>query len=268
MLYFQLSPFRTPLALPMLSNPTSVYQRQRQHRRQKSTPAAYEVPKLPELPTIQRNASHRRGLSLDERARRKSPSRDIKQVSSTNKGFQRKQQILREAQQQIPVRPGQHEQVPNLKLIHNENHLISPFVSPQKQKFETSCHNLYGGLCEPVPTYSPYNEQLNATVIAGPDNCSGNDPFSGNDYILFPENGNTTPSSYLDFSMTFGDCIEQQNWGATVKPKGSGRRVSNGIADRVAKFESMTTEQPDLRPVTPQTQNSGSEFNRLFHTSR
>jgi regulatory protein SWI5 len=243
----------------MLSNPTTLHQRQRQHRRQNSTPTAFEAPKVPSLPTIQRNVAHRRGMSLDQRLRRQSPPQDIKQVSTTNKGFQQQQQqkILREAQQQRLARPGQQQQTDNFSLSNDENYLISPLVSPQRQSFDTGCHSLYEGSRGAPPSYSL--DQVDTIIRVDPDNCSSNDPFGGNDTILFPENGNATSQAYLDFSMAFD---ELQDWGSTIKPRTrpSSRRVSGGIADRVAKFENMAAEQLDLRPVTPQAQNTGSKL--------
>ncbi|KAI9878680.1 MAG: hypothetical protein M1830_010828 [Pleopsidium flavum] len=100
--------------ISMLSNQTSnLQQRQRQHRRQNSTPNAFDAPKVPLLPAtaIQRHGSHRRGLSLDQpiqqqEQRRKSQQDD--RTVSTNQGLQQQQQqILREAQQQRLARPGQ-----------------------------------------------------------------------------------------------------------------------------------------------------------------
>ncbi|KAA8566663.1 hypothetical protein EYC84_009201 [Monilinia fructicola] len=53
----------------MLSNPTNNLQnRHRQHRRQNSTPTAFDAVKANNLPPVQRHA-HRRGMSLDTRPR-------------------------------------------------------------------------------------------------------------------------------------------------------------------------------------------------------
>lgn len=94
-----------------MSNPPSVLQqRQRLHRRQNSTPVALEAIKVPTLsPAIQRQNSHRRGQSLDQRSpirgqhRQTGSTVSITNLGSTTTG----QQILREAQQQRIARPGQ-----------------------------------------------------------------------------------------------------------------------------------------------------------------
>jgi hypothetical protein len=100
----------------MMSNPTSVLQqRQKLHRRQNSTPVAFEALKVPILsPAIQRHNSHRRGQSLDQRNPIRGANRQTgSTVSITNQGSTSiGQQILREAQQQKIAGPGQRNQLP------------------------------------------------------------------------------------------------------------------------------------------------------------
>jgi hypothetical protein len=101
-----------------MSNPPSVLQqRQRLHRRQNSTPVAFEAMKVPSLPpAIQRQNSHRRGQSLDQRSPTRGQNRQQQQIGSTvsitNPGLSANigHQILREAQQQKLARPGQQQQ--------------------------------------------------------------------------------------------------------------------------------------------------------------
>jgi regulatory protein SWI5 len=242
----------------MLSNPTTLHQRQRQHRRQQSTPTAFDPSKVPNLPTLQRNASHKRGISLDQR-RRQSPPQDI----NTNQGFNiNQQQILRETQQQRLARPGQQQQAPQFNQTNDENYLISPLVTPQRQSFDAGCLNSYGRLQE-SPLYTRDSGNINTAIQVNPNDCSESNQFVGNDSILFPGSGNVTPSDYLDFSMTFDDTSSQQDWGATIRPNGknsSGRRVSGGIAGRVAQFEGMAAQRPASRPRTPPNQNGASEL--------
>jgi hypothetical protein len=100
----------------MMSNPTSVLQqRQKLHRRQNSTPVAFEALKVPILsPAIQRHNSHRRGQSLDQRNPTRGANRQSgSTVSITNQGSTNiGQHILREAQQQNLAGPGQRNQLP------------------------------------------------------------------------------------------------------------------------------------------------------------
>lgn len=99
-----------------MSNPQSMLQqRHKLHRRQNSTPLAFEALKVPTLPpTIQRHNSHRRGQSLDQRSPTRGANRQTgSTVSITNTGSATiGQQILREAQQQNLARPGQRNQSP------------------------------------------------------------------------------------------------------------------------------------------------------------
>jgi hypothetical protein len=100
----------------MMSNPPSMLQqRQKLHRRQNSTPVAFEALKVPILsPVIQRHTSHRRGQSLDQRSPIRGADRQTgSTVSITNQGSATiGQQILREAQQQNLAGPGQRNQSP------------------------------------------------------------------------------------------------------------------------------------------------------------
>jgi hypothetical protein len=93
--------------------------------------------------------------------------------------------------------------------------------------------------------------------------CSEMNQYGANDGLPYLDSGNITPSAYLDFSSAFDDVTGQQDWGATIRPlsrSSSSRRVSGGIADRVAKFEGMTAEQSLSRPITPPNQNATSEY--------
>lgn len=97
----------------MSNPPPSLQRRQGLHRRQNSTPVAFEAMKvqMPPTTTVQRQNQHRRGQSYDIS---RSPIRRRQQNGSavsmfTNIGPIQGQQILREAQQQRIARPGQHQ---------------------------------------------------------------------------------------------------------------------------------------------------------------
>lgn len=99
----------------MMSNPpSSLQQRQKLHRRQNSTPVAFEAMKVQHPALIQRqNSQHRRGQSTDSRSPiRRQHHHSGSMVSITNLGSTiQGQQILREAQQQRLSRPGQQQQI-------------------------------------------------------------------------------------------------------------------------------------------------------------
>lgn len=98
----------------MLSVPTAsnFKRQQRQHRRQNSTPTAFEAPKLPIHPAyIQQYGPHRRGMSLDQinlQYRPRTPQ-DQTTVSITNLG-QNQQHTLQVAQQQRQAQPGRQQE--------------------------------------------------------------------------------------------------------------------------------------------------------------
>ncbi|KAL8243854.1 hypothetical protein R6Q59_010112 [Mikania micrantha] len=99
----------------MMSNPpSSLQQRQRLHRRQQSTPVAFEAMKVQHPATVQRqNSQHRRGQSIDSRSPiRRQHQHTGSMVGITNIGSTPfGQQILREAQQQRLSRPGQQQSI-------------------------------------------------------------------------------------------------------------------------------------------------------------
>lgn len=212
----------------MLSNPTNnLHNRQRQHRRQNSTPTAFDSVKVQNLPNIQRHGAHRRGMSLDTR-QRQTPPQDTNMTSTTNHGYQStSQHILRETQQQTLVRPGQHF----TRTDNDENYLNSPITTPQRQSFDASCTAQYGE--QSFPQYA-YNGPINNTTTN-----------------LFSDD-NLIPSAFLDFSAGFEGASGMQN--SEGNSRRSSRRISGGIVDRVAKFENLTLQSPS-RPITPPNQD-------------
>jgi regulatory protein SWI5 len=229
----------------MLSNPTNnLHNRQRQHRRQNSTPTAFEPVKVSNLPNIQRHGGHRRGMSLDTRRRQTPPQEYM--VSTTNTGYQTTQQhILRETQQQRLVRPGQQF----AQFDNDENYLNSPIATPHRQSFDAGCTNQYGNGNQSQYSYSG---PINTIMNVDPNQFNGN-----NDFNLFSSETILTPSAFLDFSAEFdngSDATKSEN-----HSRRSSRRISGGIVDRVAQFESLALQSPQ-RPITPPNQNVSSKF--------
>lgn len=227
----------------MLSNPTNNLQnRQRLHRRQNSTPTAFEAAKVHGLPNPQRHGSHRRGISLDQR-RQQTPSQDY-MVSNTNQGYQTTQQhILRETQQQRLVRPGQQYQ----HYDNDENYKSSPAVTPHRQSFDAACMGNFEG--QRIASPYPYNGLVNMTMPVDPDAFHG-----ANDFNLYTSDGNLTPSAFLDFSQLEG----MSHSTSASSSKRSSRRISGRILDRVAQFENMAMKTE--RPITPPNQNASGRY--------
>jgi regulatory protein SWI5 len=241
----------------MLSNPINLQQRQRQHRRQQSTPTAFDATKVSNLPNIQRHGSHRRGMSLDTRQHRLS-----QQDTNTNQGFNdNQQQLLREAQQQRLARQGQY--VPQYTPTRDEGYSLSPFVTDPGQDFDSVLAK-YGISSQPASPYDNYSGHVNTNVQANQNDFSQG--LMDNGY--YSQSGNNTPSDLIDFSMAYDDPSSQQDWGATIRPNGKniGRRVSGGIAQRVARFEGIASAQQVSRPITPPNHNVSSKCTFLLYS--
>ncbi|KAL0939742.1 Metallothionein expression activator 1 [Colletotrichum truncatum] len=267
----------------MLSNhpPTSSLHARHRHRRQNSTPTAFEGVKIQPLPNNvqrQRALGHRRGLSLDTRRQVMSPTtatrQDFATVSITNNTglAQQPQHVLREAQQQrIQARPGprqqahfhqqqqqqqqqqlQHQQHMFVAANDHENYLVSPNGTPQTQRFDASCFD-----STPIQ-FDQYGNPING-MMAKNQQAYGANMGGNKDFELFgPDTSLSTPSF-----MNFSDAPNTpQGWiseGDTASTRRSSRRISNGIMDRVNKFETMGIEQMS-RPMTPPHQNANNYF--------
>ncbi|RDL32666.1 C2H2 and C2HC zinc finger [Venustampulla echinocandica] len=216
----------------MLSNPTTnLHTRQRQHRRQNSTPTAFEPVKATNLRKIQRHGAHRRGMSLDQR-RRQSPPQDI-------------EHILRETQQQRLVRPGQQFHFDN-----DENYLSSPAVTPLRQSFDAGSMNYE----ESGPSQNLYGRPINSIMSVDPSSFAG-----GNDFNLFTSETILTTAPFLNFSPEFENGNQIPDGKACSRRCSNGRRISGGIFDRVSQFENLALQSPG-RPITPPNQNALNYF--------
>ncbi|KAI1153863.1 hypothetical protein F4825DRAFT_231467 [Nemania diffusa] len=256
----------------MLSNPppSGLHARNRQHKRQNSTPTAYETLKIaPNLQNIQPSplrpqpqqqrsrVSHRRGMSLDTRRQMLAQRRqEYNMVSNTNNTGSAitPQHVVREAQQQRIARPGPQQAYANLAT--DENYLVSPSATPQMPCFDQQWSD---GL--PVPNdmsmpFDMYNGPMNVMVKKNEDEFTNNVNVS--DFDLYPSSAMSTPSmmSFQDNGIAVPDWLSENE---TPNSRRSSRRVSNGIMDRVNKFETMSHETLQ-RPLTPPRQNEMDYF--------
>jgi regulatory protein SWI5 len=171
-------------------------------------------------------------------------------VSTTNQGYQTTQQhILRETQQQRLARPGQQF----THFDNDENYLNSPLVTPSRQSFDASCMSQFSG--QEQQNQFSYTGPINQIINVDPNNFNG-----ANDFNLYPSDGNLTPSAFLDFSAGFDNNSEASRSG-NHRTSG-GRRISGGIVDRVAQFESMA--QASQRPITPPNQNVSCKLPTVY----
>ncbi|KAI2602608.1 hypothetical protein GGR54DRAFT_494216 [Hypoxylon sp. NC1633] len=260
----------------MLSNPPQggLQTRNRQHRRQNSTPTGFEAMKIAaNLPNLHQHhqqqqqrsrMSHRRGMSLDTRRQHRQqmqsptipPRQEFTTVSNAtnNTGSITSQHVLREAQQQRIARPGPQQAYAN--LASDETYLMSPHGTPRSQDFEGQA---FGNLT------SQQNIQLDLDLFNAPMDAiikKNQESFSSN--MSAPQDFNQFPSSALSTPtfMSFQDSpTGGPGWiseGESPSTRRSSRRISNGIMDRVAKFENMGLDVS--RPLTPPGQNATDYF--------
>ncbi|KAH7325032.1 hypothetical protein B0I35DRAFT_174193 [Stachybotrys elegans] len=248
----------------MLSNPSSsLHARQRQHRRQNSTPSGFEGVKMPSLPTSQQQRQaigHRRGLSLDTR-RQQQQQRQLAarqdytvSMSTNNTGLANTSQhhVMREAQQQrIKARPGtHHHSYPPLAPADGDGYLISPHGTPHSQRFDPSC---FDPNSVPFDAYGQFNMMMQKNQGTYPG-----DAAASKDFELFNNDSALSTPTFMNFQ----ESPSAQGWtseGDTTSTRRSSRRISNGIMDRVNKFENLGLD--DLqRPITPPNHSATGYF--------
>lgn len=258
----------------MLSNPPhmsglQVHSRQRQHRRQNSTPSAFDAVKIAPLPSLQqrRPMSHRRGLSLDTRGQQLAPAptttamrREYMPVSmaATNaRPATPQQHVLQESHQQRTGRPGLGQ--PFTAQDGSDTFLISPQVTPQNRRFANAVSaqeqiaEMHG-----LP-FNPYPASLG--LFEGSSNrVRGNTIDSPRDFDFFGTDSALSTPSFMTFpdSSPAGTCHgwNSETETASTHSRRSSRRISNGIMDKVAKFEAIGSGNhgSSERPCTPNGQ--------------
>ncbi|KJZ76773.1 hypothetical protein HIM_03650 [Hirsutella minnesotensis 3608] len=282
----------------MLSNPTSLHARQRQHRRQNSTPSAFEGVKIQNLPNAHHQrqaASHRRGVSLDTRRQHGTTRQDYKVSMSTNyPGSAHNSQqhhVLREAQQQrIQARPGTHlhhrQQQQQAQQLHQQqqqqqqqphhpqaaqhqpppqqlaqhyaamaqnerdNYLMSPHTTPQTHRFDpASCYDTTS-----IP-FNPYGAQLSLMMQKNQESFANN-MGEAKEFDLYTTDRDLSAAPFVNFPESPSN---PQNWSSDDASRRNSRRISNGIIERVHKYENMGLEGLQ-RPITPPNQNAHNYY--------
>ncbi|KAK3312778.1 hypothetical protein B0H66DRAFT_380603 [Apodospora peruviana] len=277
----------------MLSNPpqqSGLHSRQRQHRRQNSTPSAFEAVKIAPLPNFQQrqSVSHRRGLSLDTRRQLFTPSpatttfrQDYTTVSTstTNTGLSTTpQHLLRETQQQRTSRPGHgqsqygniatKQQQQQQQQIMGDEFLMSPNPTPLHPQFAEAMA-AQGQITDlnSLPFDAYMGPNMNAMMKKNQANFASNNAINtAQDFEFFgPDSALSTPTF-----MTFPEASPAgsgQGWisegeTASTHTRRTSRRISNGILDKVAKFEAMGTsiDASEQRPATPPNHSVNGYF--------
>lgn len=268
----------------MLSNPpsaSSLQARQRQHRRQNSTPSAFEAVKIAPLPNFQQRPpmSHRRGLSLDTRRNQFSPTNPTTTIrqdfttvstSTTNPGSATSQHVLREAQQQRIARPGhghptftdhqQHQFQQGAQQHASDNFLLTPSGTPHHPHFMNAM-SAQGQMADMNGMSMDYMS-MNAMMKKSQSSFINNGMPPSHEFDMFGHDSALSTPTFMTFPEP-SPAGSGQGWisesdTASTHTRRTSRRISNGIMDKVAKFEAMGTNEQ--RPVTPQTQNANVHF--------
>ncbi|KAI5922012.1 hypothetical protein F4810DRAFT_311225 [Camillea tinctor] len=252
----------------MLSNPSAsgLQARQRQHRRQNSTPTAFDTIKIANnLPQHQRHQfqqqqhqrarmSHRRGMSLDTRQHAIRQEFNMVSTPTNNTGLANTpQHVLREAQQQRIARPGPQHAYAN--LANDENYLVSPLGTPQMSNFDGQCFDGLPPHQNMHINFDMYNSPMEVMVKKNQESFSSN--MASSDFDIFPSSTLSTPT-FMNFHDSPNGTTGWISEGESSSSRRSSRRISNGILDRVSKFENMSVEEPQ-RPLTP-TRQDGTDY--------
>ncbi|ERT01576.1 regulatory protein SWI5 [Sporothrix schenckii 1099-18] len=246
---------------------------------------------------VSRQVGHRRGLSLDTRRQqlqqRHQRQQQIQQLqnqqkleqkqlqqqhqqqqqqlmaaaaaaasATTNQGQSTAQHVMQDTQQQRTVRQGIEAQ--QFAKQSREQAILFAQQQQQQQQQQQRQHqqdcadasfDFYNG-----PTAAMMRKSLSG----------GGLPMQQQDFQLFANSGHhglQSPTAFMNFqhaSNTAGfppSATSPQGWASeddTSSTRRSSRRVSNGILDRVSKFEGMAMEMQ--RPATPPHQNENKYF--------
>lgn len=252
-------------AISMLSNPpppSGLHSRHRQqHRRQNSTPSAFEAVKIAPRPSFQHHqrpdVSHGRRLSLDTRRLQLTPTsasaaarQDYTTVSieTTNQG------LATTPQHQRTPRPSHG--LPTF-TDDSDTFLLSPQVTPHTQRFGNSLSGRDPMADMAGLSFESYIGAID--MIKNPASfASGIDPtrdfdFFGSDSALSTPTFMTFPDSSP--ASTGPGWISESETVSTQSRRAS-RRISGGIMEKVARFEALAsgTDASTQRPCTPADQ--------------
>ncbi|RCI11389.1 hypothetical protein L249_7562 [Ophiocordyceps polyrhachis-furcata BCC 54312] len=233
----------------MLSNPTTgLHARQRQHRRQTSTPSAFEGVKMPNMSGQRPTAGHRRGLSLDTRRLPQTPSSAARQgykvsPNTNNIGLDPypHHHVSRESPHQQRIQMCPQTPIPHHHpSSYADDFLTSPHATPQTHRFDpaTACFDA------PQVPYS-YGAQLSLMMQKNQESF-GSNMAEAKDLGLYAHEADLGTPAFAHFP----DSPSGQSWPTEDGPQRSVRRISNGIVDRVHKFETLGMENIQ-RPMTP-----------------
>jgi regulatory protein SWI5 len=133
--------------------------------------------------------------------------------------------------------------------------LMSPHGTPQSQRFmdPMSSQGQFDDMSIP---FDPYTNAMN--LMMKKNQAS----YEAQDFELYAPNSTLSTPTFMTFAEA--DQAAQQGWiseGENTTSRRTSRRVSNGIMDRVAKFEHIAQSialESLSRPNTPPGENASS----------
>ncbi|KAF7522904.1 hypothetical protein G7054_g11981 [Neopestalotiopsis clavispora] len=240
-----------PSNLPTQMHPQQQQQQQQMHRLQQQQQPQPQTGSTPEGSRPRQRILHRRGMSMDIRQHQRQLQSPVIRQEFHNT------HVLREAQQQRLARPGSQQAFTN--LASDENYLISPHGTPQLNGFEGQC---FDGLQAPpnmgMFSTNIFNDSMSSMMKKNQESYSDNMTAS-QEFDLYPASTMSTPTFITSFADSPGGPDSWTSEGESPHARRSSRRISNGIMDRVVKFETLQVEDPQ-RPITPPHQNANDYF--------
>lgn len=256
----------------------------RQHRRQSSTPSAAQSHRVSPYPGVQqrRGAGHRRGISLDSRqvpttfsAPRQKYAVNTTTTNHAGLAAIPQHHVLREAQQHSQqARPGpatQQATYGTTNLPHSlsdslsdtasttsrtSGYLVSPHGTPQSQCMSPSFLDAAGPMFGGAWSDNVHAMAQNARIPYGQGMLQTS--ATTGSFDLF---GQQSPLSTSNF-FSFPETPEYPSDGESGYSRKPARRISNGIADQVTKYEKMGGE-PGQRASTPPFQTYNCTYRPL-----
>lgn len=248
-------------------------ERQRQHRRQISTPSGLEAAKAPKLPTpaMQRHQAHRRGQSLDQRPILAKPTKSIPDETfpTTNASVYEQPQIrMREAQCQqfaqqrnysVPQDSSSMPFMPQCQSLSQEElqALTNGIVNQNGPNVPYTSFNL-AMLGNPGLEGQPTNVNLNHMVQRNSNPTIGG-PVSRHTFNNVHWDASNQPE-FATFQQTTGTQMGMrrpsvQSDSARSQPPHTPRKQGNTCesGNVPAKVERTLMQQAYCRPITPAT---------------
>ncbi|KAJ9311567.1 transcriptional regulator family: C2H2 zinc finger [Paecilomyces variotii] len=234
--------FRTGKVCVPVDRPGNLHTRYRQHRRQNSTPTAMEAMKTSSLSAtaMHQYASHRRGLSLDQRSQEHQRYQCPEDALSNPNMYQHPQHVLREAQQQRLTRP-----------------------SPSYQAMPMSSSSEYQSFSQEdlqaLTNHRSNENQFSENACMSPDVFTldfqkmGTMPLKG-DFGHFQQQ-----QSFAKSGMPYGQFLDNSSWRYFSNENMAAMPERSGISDHERRMSVQSDIGPHAhRPSTPKKQISSN----------